>query len=68
MLKTSLTECLEMCLVDAIVLRDNPASRSSMMSFTLIFLAILLAQKEQELAGVLISDQHGLKCGSYNMG
>ena len=43
MLKTSLTECLEMCLVDAIVLRYNPASRSSMMSFTLIFLAILLA-------------------------
>ena len=29
-------------LVDAIILRDNPASRSSMMSFTLIFLAIFL--------------------------
>ena len=42
-LKTSLTECLEMCLVDAIVLRDNPASRSSMISFTLIFLVIFLA-------------------------
>jgi len=38
---TSLTECLEICRVDAIVFRDNPAARSSRMSFTLILLAII---------------------------
>ncbi len=43
MLNTSLTECLDMCLVDAIILLESLASRSSRMSFTLIFLAILLA-------------------------
>ena len=39
---TSLTECFEMCRVDAITLRDNPAARSSSMSFTLILLAIII--------------------------
>ena len=49
MLKTSLTECLEMCLVDENALRDNPASRSSMKSFTLIFLAIFFGLPSLDL-------------------
>jgi len=43
MLNTSLTEFLDMCLVVAIELIESFASRSCMISFTSIFLAILLA-------------------------
>lgn len=38
--KASHTDSIDMCRVDAIVRRDTPCSRSSIMSFALVFLAM----------------------------